>query len=85
MSGRGSVINGSWRYIPWECRSQPLNLQLITGLTWEMAFRADLSLPNLPIIPVALASEIRAYFDIIREAQSVIKLPNVIAADAKGL
>ncbi|CAI9753483.1 unnamed protein product [Fraxinus pennsylvanica] len=50
-----------------------------------VAVRTDLSLPNLPIIQVALASRTGTYFDIVRNAQLAIKLPNVTTVDAKGL
>ncbi|CAA3022781.1 Hypothetical predicted protein [Olea europaea subsp. europaea] len=49
------------------------------------AIRTYLSLPNLPIIQVALVSGIGAYFDIVRKAQWALKLPNVITVNAKGL
>lgn len=48
--------------------------------------RADLSLPNLPIIQVAIASgEDEKYIEIVREAQKGIDLPNVVCVDGKGL
>ncbi|CAA2970176.1 Hypothetical predicted protein [Olea europaea subsp. europaea] len=37
------------------------------------------------MVNMALASGIGAYFDIIREIQLAIKLPNVLTVDAKGL
>ncbi|OEL20534.1 putative carbohydrate esterase [Dichanthelium oligosanthes] len=47
--------------------------------------RADLGIPNLPVIQVGLASGEGNYTDIVREAQKNIKLPNVILVDAMGL
>ncbi|KAH6813413.1 carbohydrate esterase [Perilla frutescens var. frutescens] len=48
--------------------------------------RADLNLPNLPIIQVALASGVtQKYVDEIREIQLGLDLPNVVCVDAKGL
>lgn len=49
--------------------------------------RADLGLPSLPIIQVAIASggSEGKYTDIVREAQKAIDLPNVVTVDAKGL
>ncbi|KAL2520898.1 hypothetical protein Fot_24821 [Forsythia ovata] len=50
-----------------------------------ISLRTDLSLPMLPIIQVALASSSGTYFNIVREAQLAINLPNVTTVDAKGL
>ncbi|CAI9115853.1 OLC1v1016856C2 [Oldenlandia corymbosa var. corymbosa] len=47
--------------------------------------RADLRLPLLPIIQVALPSGPWPFVDIVREAQLGLKLPNVRCVDAKGL
>ncbi|KAL6560772.1 hypothetical protein OROGR_004331 [Orobanche gracilis] len=47
--------------------------------------RADLDLPSLPIIQVAIASGDERYTDKIREIQKGIDLPNVVCVDAKGL
>nr|XP_043623561.1 probable carbohydrate esterase At4g34215 [Erigeron canadensis] len=48
--------------------------------------RADLGLPDLPIIQVAIASGTDAKcIEVVREAQKAIDLPNVVCVDAKGL
>lgn len=47
--------------------------------------RADLHLPSLPIIQVAIASGDEKYIEKIREAQKAIDLPNVVCVDAMGL
>ncbi|KAG8364234.1 hypothetical protein BUALT_Bualt19G0107000 [Buddleja alternifolia] len=47
--------------------------------------RADLDLPSLPVIQVALASGGEKYIEKIREIQKGIELPNVVCVDAKGL
>ncbi|XP_047977591.1 probable carbohydrate esterase At4g34215 [Salvia hispanica] len=48
--------------------------------------RADLNLPNLPVVQVALASgNEKKYVDEIRAIQLGMDLPNVICVDAKGL
>ncbi|CAN4099127.1 unnamed protein product [Withania somnifera] len=47
--------------------------------------RADLHLPSLPIIQVAIASGDEKYIEKIREAQKTIDLPNVVCVDAMGL
>ncbi|XP_047983271.1 probable carbohydrate esterase At4g34215 [Salvia hispanica] len=48
--------------------------------------RADLNLPNLPVVQVAIASGIeKKYVDEIRAIQLGMDLPNVICVDAKGL
>ncbi|CAI9095804.1 OLC1v1031825C1 [Oldenlandia corymbosa var. corymbosa] len=47
--------------------------------------RADLNLPNLLIIEVALASGGKNYIDIVRQAQLNTELPNVRCVDARGL
>ncbi|KAK4424225.1 putative carbohydrate esterase [Sesamum alatum] len=47
--------------------------------------RADLNLPSLPIIQVAIASGDEKYLEKIREIQKGIDLPNVACVDAKGL
>uniref|UniRef100_A0ACD5Z0J7 Uncharacterized protein n=1 Tax=Avena sativa TaxID=4498 RepID=A0ACD5Z0J7_AVESA len=48
-------------------------------------FRADLGLPNLPVIQVGLASGEGNYTEIVREAQKNVNLHNVIYVDAMGL
>ncbi|CAI9115855.1 OLC1v1016862C4 [Oldenlandia corymbosa var. corymbosa] len=47
--------------------------------------RADLRLPSLPIIQVAVTSAEGTLIDTIRQAQLGFKLPNVRCIDAKGL
>ncbi|KAL3505122.1 hypothetical protein ACH5RR_034963 [Cinchona calisaya] len=47
--------------------------------------RADLQLPALPIIQVALASGQGPYIDVVRKAQLSVDLPNVKTVDAYGL
>ncbi|GFP92152.1 probable carbohydrate esterase at4g34215 [Phtheirospermum japonicum] len=47
--------------------------------------RADLNLPSLPVIQVAIASGDERYVEKIREIQKEIDLPNVVTVDAKGL
>ncbi|KAL0387042.1 UNVERIFIED_CONTAM: putative carbohydrate esterase [Sesamum radiatum] len=47
--------------------------------------RADLNLPSLPLIQVAIASGDAKYLEKIREIQKGIDLPNVVCVDAKGL
>ncbi|KAI3448132.1 hypothetical protein Pfo_004797 [Paulownia fortunei] len=47
--------------------------------------RADLDLPSLPVIQVAIASGDENYLEKIRETQKGIELPNVVCVDAKGL
>lgn len=47
--------------------------------------RADLGLPSLPIIQVAIASGDVKYLEKIREIQKGIDIPNVLCVDAKGL
>ncbi|KAK9073401.1 hypothetical protein SSX86_007725 [Deinandra increscens subsp. villosa] len=47
--------------------------------------RADLHLPLLPVIQVALASGSGSYIDIVREAQLGTKLENLRTVDAKGM
>uniref|UniRef100_A0A5B6YWP4 Sialate O-acetylesterase domain-containing protein n=1 Tax=Davidia involucrata TaxID=16924 RepID=A0A5B6YWP4_DAVIN len=47
--------------------------------------RADLSLPSLPIIQVAIASGDEKYMEKVREAQKGIDIPNVVCVDAKGM
>ncbi|MFS7995691.1 putative sialate O-acetylesterase domain, SGNH hydrolase superfamily [Helianthus anomalus] len=47
--------------------------------------RADLGLPALPVIQVAIASGEGKYIEVVREAQKAIDLPNVVCVDAKGL
>ncbi|XP_057783015.1 probable carbohydrate esterase At4g34215 [Salvia miltiorrhiza] len=48
--------------------------------------RADLDLPDLPVVQVALASGTqKKYVDEIRAIQLGIDLPNVVCVDAKGL
>lgn len=47
--------------------------------------RADLSLPCLPIIQVAITSGDGKYMEKVREAQKEIKIPKVVCVDAKGL
>ncbi|XP_027112557.2 probable carbohydrate esterase At4g34215 [Coffea arabica] len=47
--------------------------------------RADLNLPSLPIIQVAIASGDGKYVEKIREAQMGMKMENVVCVDAKGL
>ncbi|KAL3638538.1 hypothetical protein CASFOL_017909 [Castilleja foliolosa] len=47
--------------------------------------RADLDLPSLPVIQVAIASGDERYREKIREIQKEIDLPNVVTVDAKGL
>ncbi|CAA0832653.1 Domain of unknown function (DUF303 [Striga hermonthica] len=47
--------------------------------------RSDLLSPYLPVIQVALASGEGPYVDVVRRAQTEIRLPNVRCVDAKGL
>ncbi|KAL2512110.1 putative carbohydrate esterase [Abeliophyllum distichum] len=47
--------------------------------------RADLHLPSLPIIQVAIASGEGRFIEKIREVQKGIELPNVVCVDANGL
>ncbi|XP_073127205.1 probable carbohydrate esterase At4g34215 [Henckelia pumila] len=47
--------------------------------------RADLGLPSLPIIQVAIASGDKKYLEKIREIQKGIDIPNVVCVDAGGL
>nr|XP_027094309.1 probable carbohydrate esterase At4g34215 isoform X1 [Coffea arabica] len=47
--------------------------------------RADLQLPALPVIQVALASGQGPYVDVVRKAQFEVDLPNVKTVDAYGL
>ncbi|GER28990.1 hypothetical protein STAS_04820 [Striga asiatica] len=47
--------------------------------------RADLDLPSLPFIQVAIASGDEKYLEKIREIQKGIDLPDVVCVDAKGL
>ncbi|GER36264.1 hypothetical protein STAS_12594 [Striga asiatica] len=47
--------------------------------------RSDLLSPYLPVIQVALASGEGPYVDVVRKAQTEIRLPNVRCVDAKGL
>ncbi|KAM0011905.1 putative sialate O-acetylesterase domain, SGNH hydrolase superfamily [Helianthus debilis subsp. tardiflorus] len=47
--------------------------------------RADLGLPALPVIQVAIASGEGKYTEVVREAQKAIDLPNVVCVDVKGL
>lgn len=49
------------------------------------SLRADLKLPKLPIIQVALASGQGPYVEAVRRAQFGVKLPYVTTIDAKGL
>ncbi|CAA2990177.1 Hypothetical predicted protein [Olea europaea subsp. europaea] len=41
--------------------------------------------PALPIVQVALASDVGRYFEVVREAQLGTELPNVVCVDAMGL
>ncbi|KAJ6872100.1 hypothetical protein NC651_031262 [Populus alba x Populus x berolinensis] len=52
---------------------------LITNL------RADLNIPSLPVIQVALASGEGKFIETVRSSQLAINLPNVKCIDAKGL
>ncbi|CAI9781859.1 unnamed protein product [Fraxinus pennsylvanica] len=47
--------------------------------------RADLHLPSLPIIQVAIASGEGKFIEKIRQVQKGIKIPHVLCVDAKGL
>lgn len=47
--------------------------------------RADLNLPSLPVIQVAIASGDGKYMEKIREAQMGMQMENVVCVDAKGL
>ncbi|KAL2477296.1 putative carbohydrate esterase [Forsythia ovata] len=47
--------------------------------------RADLNLPSLPVIQVAIGSVKDKYAEKIREIQKGIYLPNVVCVDAMGL
>ncbi|XP_022899470.1 probable carbohydrate esterase At4g34215 [Olea europaea var. sylvestris] len=47
--------------------------------------RADLHLPSLPIIQVAIASGEGKFIEKIRQVQKGIDVPNVVCVDAKGL
>ncbi|CAA0826463.1 Probable carbohydrate esterase [Striga hermonthica] len=47
--------------------------------------RADLDLPSLPFIQVAIASGDEKFLEKIREIQKGIDLPDVVCVDAKGL
>lgn len=47
--------------------------------------RADLNLPDLPVIQVAIASGDRKFMEKVRKAQLEMDVQNVVCVDAKGL
>ncbi|XP_022871715.1 probable carbohydrate esterase At4g34215 [Olea europaea var. sylvestris] len=82
---------GKIRAIPWyqgesdsadETRAKMYKKRLIE---FFFDIRRNLASPVLPIIQVALASNVGLYYVVVRKAQLEIKLPNVVCIDTKGL
>ncbi|CAA3019549.1 Hypothetical predicted protein [Olea europaea subsp. europaea] len=65
-----------------ETRAKMYKMRLIE---FFLDIRRDLASPALPIVQVALASDVGPYFEVVREAQLRTELPNVVCVDAMGL